>query len=165
MKRMKKGDKGGVRQLRYLRASQGFTLIEMVIVLAIVTILAAVAVPSMIGMRDNLRYRDAGRQIASALRQARSLAVSSNQTVNVVINTANRTYQVGNTTYPALPSSVIIATSEPTTFTFSPNGSATFSPDTDGNQNNDETISIRDAEGTTKYTITISPIMGKIRIS
>lgn len=175
---LKKTTGSSVRRLPYLRTSRGFTLIEMIIVVALIGILTAVAVPSIIQMRNSMNYRGASRDVASILRNARSLAISENREYQVDIDTANRQYRLrrgdrvsgsANWTvikdYVALPAGVTIATSEPTSFFFRPNGAVAFNPDTDGDSTNDETISIRDTGGTTKHTITISPTTGRIRVS
>lgn len=175
---MKETDNGSVRRFYHLRTSQGFTMIELVIMVALVGILTAVAVPSFIQMRNSLNYRGAARDVASILRNARSLAISENREYQVDIDTVNRQYRLrrgdrvsgsANWTiikdYVALPAGVSIATSEPTSLFFRPNGSAAFNPDGDGDTTNDETVTIRDAGGTTKYTITMSPVTGRIRVS
>ncbi len=55
---------------------RGFTLTELVVVLAMVAILAAISMPFLFGAMENYRLNGAARRIASDLRYAQSLAVT-----------------------------------------------------------------------------------------
>jgi len=80
--------------------SQGFTLIELVIVILLLGILAAVAVPKFFNLSD-YRERAAYDEVAGAVRYAQKLAVASGCPVQVNI-TANsyalQQYSTGCTT-------------------------------------------------------------------
>jgi prepilin-type N-terminal cleavage/methylation domain-containing protein len=65
-------------------------MIEMLVVIAIVGVLAAISTPFFLDMVQNSRYRDGARITASALREARSQAVSTNQRHRLVANLENR---------------------------------------------------------------------------
>ncbi len=56
----------------------GFTLIELMMVIAIVAILVAIAFPPYVEWRQNAQYHEATREIASFLREARSRSISAN---------------------------------------------------------------------------------------
>lgn len=56
----------------------GFTLIEMVIVVTVIAVLAAIGIPEMVSMRANQQYRQAASQAALMLRTARSDAIAQN---------------------------------------------------------------------------------------
>ena len=58
---------------------RGFSLIELLIVVAIAGILAAIAFPSFTQWRQNMEYREAARDVVSVLRDARQRAISSNR--------------------------------------------------------------------------------------
>jgi prepilin-type N-terminal cleavage/methylation domain-containing protein len=58
---------------------KGYSVTEMVIVVAIVGVLAAVAIPPFMQMRSGLEYRQVSRDIASALREARNKAITTNR--------------------------------------------------------------------------------------
>jgi prepilin-type N-terminal cleavage/methylation domain-containing protein len=61
------------------RASLGFTLIEMMVVVAIVVILAAFAIPAMFRATDQAKTRGAARTMLGHLAKARQLAASGRE--------------------------------------------------------------------------------------
>ncbi len=65
------------------RRSRGFTLPELMTVLAITGILVAIALPSMTGMIANQRSRSAASDLLSSLARARSEAVKRNTQVTI----------------------------------------------------------------------------------
>ncbi len=75
----------------------GFTLIEMIIVIAIMAIISAIAVPNYITHRNNQKVTQAARQIYSALQSAKMTAIRNNTSINVLFSTgagSSGTYQV-----------------------------------------------------------------------
>jgi len=71
--------------------SKGFTLIEIMVVVALIAIMTTLAIPSFRGMAQRLRTKSAGREIAMDLALARAKAISSggNQDVSfVAVNNA-----------------------------------------------------------------------------
>ncbi|MDR2015121.1 MAG: GspH/FimT family pseudopilin [Azoarcus sp.] len=70
----------------------GFTLIEMLIVIAIAAILAATAVPSFRTMNRNMAVRGAADELIAGVQFARSEAARTNQTVSLLLK--ERTWQV-----------------------------------------------------------------------
>ncbi len=55
----------------------GFTLVEVIVVLGLLGILGALAYPQYRSWAQNTQYREVAREVASTLREARSLAISS----------------------------------------------------------------------------------------
>ncbi|MDZ7629914.1 MAG: prepilin-type N-terminal cleavage/methylation domain-containing protein [Gemmatimonadaceae bacterium] len=72
----------------------GYTLLEMTIVLLIVAIIAGLAIPAMIGMRDRLTVRLAAIDTNRALSDARSMALASARRTAVRIDQTRNTVTV-----------------------------------------------------------------------
>lgn len=72
----------------------GFTLVEMVILMLIVSILAVMSLPALDQALQHLRLRSASEKLISDLRYARELALSRHGTYGVEFNTTNNTYEV-----------------------------------------------------------------------
>ncbi len=58
--------------------SKGFTLMELIITLVLVSLLAAIAVPSFTALTTRTRAESAANELASLLKYARSIAAQSN---------------------------------------------------------------------------------------
>ncbi len=71
---------------------KGVTLIELIVVMVIIAIGAALTTPNIGGWMTNYRLRSAARDVASTLRLAQIKAVSTNTTYQVVFNTVNDSY-------------------------------------------------------------------------
>jgi prepilin-type N-terminal cleavage/methylation domain-containing protein len=138
---------------------KGFTLIELIVVIALLGIMLALATPSFVDWRNNLNYRQTARQITSLLREAKSRTITENVSHSVVVDPSNRSYQMlrgatvlqGQTApNPVLIRGGVSGTSTATiTVVFSSNGTALLTP-TDGN--------IFVLEGTTqKFLVTVTP--------
>jgi prepilin-type N-terminal cleavage/methylation domain-containing protein len=68
------------------KRESGFSLVELVIVVAISLIVTAMAAPSVRQVLDNYRLNASGHDVASVLQQARMAAVQSNQPYYVQFN-------------------------------------------------------------------------------
>lgn len=71
---------------RSVRGHSGFTLIELIVALAIVIIMSGIALLSMGPMLRDAKMRSSCRIVASMLNYARSRAAATNSTVRVVFN-------------------------------------------------------------------------------
>ena len=69
-----------------MRKKQGFTLIELIIVLVIIGIIAGVAVPRFTGSLESIRFRKTMNEVVYFLREARIKAMSTAKETNVVFD-------------------------------------------------------------------------------
>jgi type IV fimbrial biogenesis protein FimT len=68
-----------------MKSTKGFSLLEAMIVIAVIGILSAIALPSIIGQRSNTNLRDAVSMIRGNFEMARSRAIRENAIVSVLI--------------------------------------------------------------------------------
>ena len=68
------------------KKQRGFTLIEVVVTVAIVGVLAMIAIPSMIGWRQERQMQGAARVFYSDLQHARFTAIREAETVSFIID-------------------------------------------------------------------------------
>jgi general secretion pathway protein H len=85
------------------RCAAGFTLIEIIVVLVVAGLLLALVPPRLSGALAAVEIRSAARELASALRYARSRAVSRHTEVLLTVDTERRRYRVGGQRWRRLP--------------------------------------------------------------
>lgn len=76
------------------RNSRGFTIIELIVVIAIMGVLMAIAIPNFSQWTTNYRLKAAAREIYSNFQKARIEAIKTNSNVVVSFNLGADTYQV-----------------------------------------------------------------------
>lgn len=81
-----------------MRKSGGFSLVEMMIVIAVLGIVLAIAAPNFTVYRDNTNLREAARDISSDIQLCRQRAVAEN--VSYRITFAANTYTMQRQTAP-----------------------------------------------------------------
>lgn len=161
--------KTGLVKYSRLLSPSGFTLTEVLIVIALMAILTGIALPSFNEWRQNLYYKQAASEIADSLKTARSKAITLNQQHGVKFVTADKSYQFGKYStnkwvfYGSkgyLSSHVILnidgatsATATEPNISFNVNG-ASF---------NNYSVCIKDAKNSSKYTIAVER-SGRIRM-
>lgn len=73
---------------------RGFTLVETVIVVALVGIFAAVSMPSFLGSLQELRLNGAARKLAYDMRYMREFALSHHDVYGIEFDVSNNSYQL-----------------------------------------------------------------------
>jgi prepilin-type N-terminal cleavage/methylation domain-containing protein len=79
-----------------LNGQQGFTLIEVVVVVAIIALVLAISVPSFLSWRENMQYRQVSSDLTAAVRDARSKAISRYKQHEVVLTGNSYTVRAGD---------------------------------------------------------------------
>ena len=89
-----------------IRSSRGFTAIEMIIVLVIISVLSAIGMPSFLQWRQSLEARETARDFVNILRQAKSDAINTNLEQEVQFNSVSQQYgkRQGNQAFNATSS-------------------------------------------------------------
>ena len=144
---------------------RGVTLIELVVVIAIIAIGALLLVPNMGPWIQSYRLRSATRDIVSTMRVAQMRAVSNNLNYRVSFDTGAGTYilQRRNTgglwvdegTAQTLPTGISFPSDSPPV-----NNPLTFSPNSSSNGG---TVTLRNTKET-RRRITVLPSTGRISI-
>lgn len=89
---------------------QGFTLLEMIAVLAIVALATGLAMPRLSAMRQNLKVKSAAVQLVSGLKLTRAAAMRSNDDHALIVDTLRRRYWAdGAVRAQALPRDVSLS--------------------------------------------------------
>ncbi len=141
---------------------KGMTLPEVVIVLTIIGILVAAAIPNFSSLIKNADSRSAARHASAFLRLARSTAITSNRQQQVVFNQNSYGIVAGTKPYAAsfpsitnwntMPASV--KSNVVTTFQFTPDGVASLGTGT---------LDLMD-DGTLRYQVIVSTT-GRISVN
>jgi prepilin-type N-terminal cleavage/methylation domain-containing protein len=110
-----------------IKRAAGFTLLELMIVVSIITVMTAIAVPNFTNWAPKFRLWSATDDIVKHLMLARMSAISQNRDVVVTFFKAEKKYRIthksGVENY-YLPSGVLFGDLPITTITFNPTGQA-----------------------------------------
>src|SRR5262245_45743132 len=87
-------------------SENGFTLIEMIVVLTVLGLLTVLLVNNTSQVSPATHARAAAQEISSALRSARSEALSTNRSVTLSLDLSNRTYRWGQSQPMPIPDDI-----------------------------------------------------------
>ena len=77
-----------------IKSSKGFTIIEMMIVIAIIGVILTVAAPNFNAYRQNTNLKEAARDISSDISLYRQRAVTENRGYKITFSAAANTYTI-----------------------------------------------------------------------
>lgn len=100
----------------------GFTLIEMLVTLAVAGLIAGIAFPRVQNSMTAMEFRMGAGQVVEALRSARADAIRTGEPVQFAV--LDRAVVIGTGAPIALPASVSIAAGQDRPVTFYPDGTA-----------------------------------------
>lgn len=116
--------------------SQGFTLIELIIILFIVGVLSALAAPSFLGLLNRGKVNNAVAQVQGALQEAQREGIRRSKSCIVTLNTTANPNQVTGpclvTGTRTLPQGVAMATNVVGNIKFGMRGNTEFMTDPEG---------------------------------
>jgi len=85
---------------------KGFSVTELMVIVAIVGILGLIAVPNLVTALPGYRLKSSARDLCSNLRKARSLAVKQNRSISIEFNSNDNKYTIDGSDAVALASGV-----------------------------------------------------------
>lgn len=131
----------------------GFTLLEVLVVLAVLGLMAALVVARDYGRHPGLEARAAALTVAQALRTARGRAIATDRSVLVSVNPERRALRIGEDPPLRLaPSLTVTHLGGPGTIRFAADGSASGG-----------TIELRD--GTQRVLVSVDWLTGRVSVS
>jgi prepilin-type N-terminal cleavage/methylation domain-containing protein len=157
--------------MRLLEEQKGLTLIELMVVVAIIAIISAIAIPQFTGFINHYRLTSTVSSLTSSLQFARMAAVSSGREYQVEINLVNETFDVqrgnlasGSTSwistgdlhraYTGVDIAMVNGSySNPASKQFNPDGSSSSG-----------SISFSNTQGE-RYSITLTPATGRVKVN
>lgn len=148
---------------RLVQGERGFTLPELSVVIAVMGILFAIALPSWFGVLESREVDSATNQLASDLRLAHSTATNRLTDQVVTLSDGGSTYNTGTRTPdldddPTGDEVKVDTASTTVTITFGADGSATVSP------SGTESFEVESADGSVAHTINLNTATSRVQI-
>ena len=153
------------------RSSTGFTLLELLVVLAIASLLVALVPPVVSAVVPGAKLKVAARELAATIRDARNQAVTRNMTIDMNFEFEPAQYQVASDTPQVLPGNIQIAILDSNARTPAPSVagldmsqgekvSLRFYPD-----GSSSGAIVRVANSDTYYAVEVGWLMGRVTVS
>lgn len=154
------------------RSSGGFTMLEMMIIVVIIGIAAALAAPTFFSAGPRIKARTEARNILNMARLARSKAISDGAQYGVYLDTGNRQYLLfKNTSNPAVMSYDISDSLVSGPVTYSPDltASSTFTGSavvfiSTGRASQSGTFDINISGGGAPYSVSVLASTGRSKL-
>ena len=110
-----------------MREARGVTLIEMLVVMTLVGLLAAVVAPSVGSGVETVRLRATGERLAATLRMARTRALRTQHYMQVSVDPQSRAVELrdlegGSVSAWEIPNTIEVQSKRPLTFLVYPDG-------------------------------------------
>lgn len=102
-----------MRRTRYIYGNKGFTLLEMIIVLFLISLILGIATIFFANALPSNQFNATVRNISATIRQARSLAQIHNKNQTVTIDLDSRIYDLSGRPPREIPSGVSVKVIDP----------------------------------------------------
>jgi general secretion pathway protein H len=94
---------------RHRAGTGGFTLIELLVVLTVAALIVALVLPRLTGTQQKAALHTAAHEVAAALRNTRSLAMTRGRPEAFILDTANGAFRAGPAAASRLPHGIRLA--------------------------------------------------------
>lgn len=149
-----------VKRCRLLHTNSGFTLLELIVVIFIISIILAVSLPSFTGIGES-RLKSDSKKVASILRYLNDTAITTKEGLEMKVHLNDKTIyykgpeeekkeKIENLSGISLQSKGLISEGEVTVF-FNSSGAA-------------ENIQLHLSDGKSAKTVELNPSSGRVRI-
>ena len=160
---------------RIIEDRSGVTLMEMMIIVVLIGLLAAMAVPQWIAAMPRIRARATMRDVVSSLRMARSLAISRKEPFGVNFNQTTGQYTLfadrnspdlhsfttGDSIVAAVPVGMDVSIATATL----PNGNVVFQPDGSASATGNVIFTTHESPLATTFSVDILASTGRVRLT